>query len=57
MTKRSNVILNHQGVIAGKANTWLRLNEPEKALNILTPFVGDGGEDVTIAIVYAKSVD
>ena len=23
---------NHQGVLAGKANTWLRLNEPEKGV-------------------------
>ncbi len=26
---------NHHGVIAGKANTWLRLNEPHKAKNLL----------------------
>ena len=30
---------NHQGVIAGKANTWLRLNEPEKAKKLVEPLV------------------
>ena len=47
---------SHQGVLAGKANTWLRLNEPEKALKLLTPLIQKGGEDVTIAIVYAKAL-
>jgi len=47
---------NHHGVIAGKANTWLRLNEPEKALKLLVPMMSAGGEDVTIAIVYAKAL-
>ena len=47
---------NHQGVIAGKANTWLRLNEPEKALKLLSPIVQQGDEDVSIAIVYAKTL-
>ena len=47
---------NHQGVIAGKANTWLRMNESEKALKLLAPLVQQGDEDVTIAIVYAKTL-
>lgn len=47
---------NHQGVIAGKANTWLRLDEHEKALKLLTPLIQKGGEDVTIAIVYSKAL-
>jgi tetratricopeptide (TPR) repeat protein len=47
---------NHQGVIAGKANTWLRMNEPEKALRLLSPLVQQGNEDVNIAIVYAKTL-
>ena len=46
---------NHQGVIAGKANTWLRLNEPEKAKKLVAPLVKKGGEDLTITIVYAKA--
>jgi tetratricopeptide (TPR) repeat protein len=47
---------NHQGVIAGKANTWLRLNEPEKAKKLVEPLVKKGGEDLTISIVYAKAL-
>ncbi len=47
---------NHHGVIAGKANTWLRLNEPKKAKKLVEPIVKEGGEDLTIAIVYAKSL-
>ncbi len=47
---------NHPGVLAGKANTWLRLNEPEKALKQLSPSMKQGNEDVTIATVYAKAL-
>ncbi len=47
---------NHQGVLAGKANTWLRLNEPEKAIKLLTPHLQHGDEDINIAIVYAKGL-
>lgn len=47
---------NHQGVIAGKANTWLRLNEPEKAKKLVAPLVKKGGEDLTISIVFAKAL-
>jgi hypothetical protein len=47
---------NHQGVIAGKANTWLRLNEPQKAKKLVAPLMQKGGEDLTITIVYAKAL-
>jgi tetratricopeptide (TPR) repeat protein len=47
---------NHHGVIAGKANTWLRLNEPQKAKKLVEPIVQKGGEDITIAIVFAKAL-
>jgi tetratricopeptide (TPR) repeat protein len=47
---------NHHGVIAGKANTWLRLNEPQKAKKLVEPLVKKGGEDLTISIVYAKAL-
>ena len=47
---------HHQGVIAGKANTWLRLNEPTKALNLVEPIAKKGNEDLTIAVVYAKAL-
>ena len=47
---------NHQGVIAGKANTWLRLNEPERAKKLVESFIKKGGEDLTITIVYAKAL-
>jgi len=43
-------------VIAGKANTWLRLNQPEKALKLLEPIVQKGNEDATISIAYAKAL-
>jgi tetratricopeptide (TPR) repeat protein len=46
----------HQGVLAGKANTWLRLNEPEKALKLLAPIIKQGSEDIHIAIVYARTL-
>lgn len=45
---------NHLGVVSGKANTWLRLRKPEKALALLAPIMNKGNEDVSIAIVYAK---
>ena len=47
---------NHPGVLAGKANTWLRLNEPEKAHKLLEPSMRGGREDLTIATVYAKTL-
>ena len=47
---------NHPGVLSGKANTWLRLNEPEKAIKLLAPLMKGGNEDVTIATVYAKAL-
>jgi tetratricopeptide (TPR) repeat protein len=47
---------NHPGVIAGKANTWLRMNEPSKAIKLVEPIVNKGGEDITISIVYAKAL-
>jgi len=47
---------DHHGVIAGKANTWLRLNEPNKAIKLVEPFIKKGGEDITISIVYAKAL-
>jgi len=47
---------SHQGVIAGKANTLLRLNEPKKALDLVTPVIKKGNEDLTIAVVYAKAL-
>lgn len=47
---------DHHGVIAGKANTWLRMNIPLKAIDLVEPFVRKGHEDLTIAIVYAKSL-
>jgi tetratricopeptide (TPR) repeat protein len=47
---------DHQGVIAGKANTWLRLNEPHKARSLVEPLVQQGNEDVTVAIVFARSL-
>ncbi|MBC8309444.1 MAG: tetratricopeptide repeat protein [Phycisphaerales bacterium] len=46
---------NHHGVIAGKANTWLRMNKPQKAIQLVEPLVKKGGEDLTISIVYAKA--
>jgi tetratricopeptide (TPR) repeat protein len=46
----------HQGVIAGKANTFLRLNEPQKAKKLVEPLIKKGGEDVRISIVYAKAL-
>ena len=48
---------NHPGVLAGKANTWLRLNEPEKAIKLIEPYMNNGREDLTIATVYAKSLN
>ena len=47
---------DHHGVIAGKANTWLRMNEPGKAKTLVEPLVRKGNEDVTVAIVFAKSL-
>ena len=47
---------NHHGVIAGKANTWLRMNEPQKARALVEPLVKKGNEDLTVAIVYAKAL-
>jgi tetratricopeptide (TPR) repeat protein len=47
---------NHPGVLAGKANTWLRLHHPEKAINLLKPVMKGGKEDLTIATVYAKAL-
>ncbi|MBT4583963.1 MAG: tetratricopeptide repeat protein [Phycisphaerae bacterium] len=47
---------NHPGVLAGKSNTWLRLNEPEKALKQLAPSMKQGNEDLTVATVYAKAL-
>ena len=47
---------DHHGVIAGKANTWLRLNEPHKARSLVEPLVKQGNEDVTVAIVFARSL-
>ena len=47
---------SHHGVIAGKANTWLRMNEPQKARKLVEPLVLKGNEDLTITIVYAKSL-
>jgi len=47
---------SHQGVIAGKANTFLRLNEPKKAIQLVGPFVKNGNEDVGISIVFAKAL-
>ncbi|MDE1038489.1 MAG: tetratricopeptide repeat protein [Phycisphaerales bacterium] len=46
----------HQGVIAGKANTFLRLNEPAKALALIEPIINKGDEEVGISIVYAKAL-
>ena len=46
----------HQGVIAGKANTFLRLNEPQKAIKLVEPYIKKGNEDVGISIVYAKAL-
>lgn len=46
----------HHGVIAGKANTWLRLNEPQKARSLVEPLVQQGNEDVTVAVVFARSL-
>ncbi len=47
---------NHHGVLAGKANTWLRLNEPNKALSLLEPMMQSGKADTTILIAYAKTL-
>lgn len=47
---------DHHGVIAGKANTWLRLNKPQKARALVEPVVQQGNEDLTVAIVYAKAL-
>ena len=46
----------HPGVLAGKANTWLRLDEPEKARKLLEPCMKGGLEDLTIATVFSKSL-
>lgn len=46
---------NHHGVIAGKANTWLRLNEPQKAIQLVEPLCKKGDADLTLDIVYAKA--
>ncbi|MDP7008768.1 MAG: tetratricopeptide repeat protein [Phycisphaerales bacterium] len=47
---------NHPGVLAGKANTWLRLSEPEKAIALLSGAMKSGKEDLTVATVYAKAL-
>ena len=47
---------NHHGVIAGKANTWLRLNEPKKAHQLLKPLMNSNNADTTILISYAKTL-
>jgi tetratricopeptide (TPR) repeat protein len=47
---------NHHGVIAGKANTWLRLNDSEKALKLVEPICKKGNAELTIEIVYAKAL-
>ena len=47
---------DHHGVVAGKANTWLRLNEPQKARSLVEPLIQKGNEDLTVAIVYAKAL-
>ncbi|MEE2819406.1 MAG: sulfotransferase [Planctomycetota bacterium] len=47
---------SHHGVIAGKANTWLRLNEPKKALQLLKPLMKANNADVTLLIAYAKTL-
>ncbi len=47
---------NHHGVIAGKANTWLRLNEPKKALQLLKPLMNASNADATILIAYSKTL-
>ncbi|MEE2912839.1 MAG: sulfotransferase [Planctomycetota bacterium] len=47
---------DHHGVIAGKANTWLRLNEPNKARLLVETIIKKGNEDLSIAIVYAKTL-
>lgn len=46
----------HHGVIAGKANTWLRLNEPKKAHQLLQPIMNANNADVTILIAFAKTL-
>ena len=45
---------SYHGAIAGKANTWLRLNEPVKARGLVETIAKQGNEDLTITIVYAK---
>jgi tetratricopeptide (TPR) repeat protein len=47
---------DHQGVLAGKANAWLRLNEPEKARKLLLPLMNAGNEPVLVATVFAKAL-
>ena len=47
---------NHHGVIAGKANTWLRLSEPKKAHQLLKPHMNATHADATILIAFAKTL-
>ncbi len=47
---------SHHGVIAGKANTWLRLNEPSKARKLVESIEQAGAADLSLTIVYAKSL-
>lgn len=47
---------DHQGVLAGKANAWLRLNEPDKARKLLLPQMNNGNEPVLVATVFAKAL-
>lgn len=47
---------NHHGAIAGKANTWLRLNEPSKARKLVEPIEQTGHADLTITLVLAKAM-
>jgi tetratricopeptide (TPR) repeat protein len=45
---------HHPGVLAGKANAYLRLDKTERALAVLEPLLKQGTEDAVIAIVHAR---
>lgn len=47
---------SHPGVLAGKANAYLRLNESAKARTVLEPAMRGGDEDPVLAIVMARAL-
>ena len=45
----------YPAALAGKADTYLRTREPEKARRLLAPFVEAGTEDAVIALMSARA--